>query len=176
MDIVMTDKADDLDPIDITLRTDKGDIEVTLFAARAPRTVANWLNLARQGFYDDLTFHRVVENFMIQGGDPDGTGRGGPGYQFDDEFHTELKHDQSGTLSMANSGPDTNGSQFFITHKPTPHLDGDHAVFGRVTEGQDVVDSITEGDRILEVKIHDDPEPLFDHKNNKIEKWNQHLD
>ncbi len=171
----MAEEVDELDPIDVTLKTDEGDIEITLFAKRAPRTVANWLNLARQGFYDDLTFHRVVEDFMIQGGDPDGTGRGGPGYQFDDEFHPELKHTEAGTLSMANSGPDTNGSQFFITHKPTPHLDGDHAVFGQVSEGQDIVDSITEGTRIIGVEIHDDPETLFEHKNEKIEEWNQHL-
>jgi peptidyl-prolyl cis-trans isomerase B (cyclophilin B) len=171
----MVDDAEELNPIDVTITTDEGDIEVTLFAARAPRTVANWLNLARQGFYDDLTFHRVVDDFMIQGGDPDGNGRGGPGYQFDDEFHPDLEHDSAGTLSMANSGPNTNGSQFFITHKPTPHLDGDHAVFGEVTEGQDIVDSISEGDRILNVEIHDDPEPLFDLKSDRIEEWNEAL-
>lgn len=171
----MVDNAEEIDPIDVTITTDEGDIEVTLFAARAPRTVANWLNLARQGFYDDLTFHRVVDDFMIQGGDPDGNGRGGPGYQFDDEFHPELEHDSAGTLSMANSGPNTNGSQFFITHKPTPHLDGDHAVFGEVTEGQEIVDSISEGDRILGVEIHDDPDPLFDLKSDKIEEWNEKL-
>ncbi|MFB6344922.1 MAG: peptidylprolyl isomerase [bacterium] len=171
----MSDSTDEVEPIDVTLTTNKGDIEATIFAERAPRTSANFLNLARQGFYDDLTFHRVIDDFMIQGGDPDGTGRGGPGYQFDDEFHPELEHDSAGTLSMANSGPDTNGSQFFITHKPTPHLDGDHAVFGQVTEGQDVVDSISEGDAIESVEIHDDPEPLFEDQEHKIEKWNEHL-
>jgi peptidyl-prolyl cis-trans isomerase B (cyclophilin B) len=165
----------ELDPIDITLKSESGDIDATLFAGRAPRTVANFLNLADQGFYDDLTFHRVVDDFMIQGGDPDGSGRGGPGYQFDDEFHPELRHDEAGILSMANSGPNTNGSQFFITHKPTPHLDDKHSVFGTVTEGQDVVDSVTEGDTIQEVEIHDDPEPLFEEKEDKIDEWNASL-
>lgn len=171
----MTSSDDELGPIDVTMKTEAGEIELVLFADKAPRTCANFLNLADQGFYDDLTFHRVVDDFMIQGGDPDGTGRGGPGYQFDDEFHEELRHDEAGTLSMANSGPDTNGSQFFITHKPTPHLDDKHSVFGRVTDGQDVVDSIAEGDRIEEVSIESNPEPLFDHKEEKIEQWNQHL-
>lgn len=171
----MGESDNDLEPIDVTLKTEEGDIEATLFAARAPKTCANFLNLARKGFYDGLTFHRVVDDFMIQGGDPDGTGRGGPGYQFDDEFHPELEHDSKGTLSMANSGPDTNGSQFFITHKPTPHLDGDHAVFGEVTEGQDVVNAVTEGTTISEVVIHDDPEPLFEEKAEKINQWNKQL-
>jgi peptidyl-prolyl cis-trans isomerase B (cyclophilin B) len=171
----MTNETSDLEPIDVTMVTSEGDIDMTLFAGKVPTTVANFLNLADQGFYDGLRFHRVVDNFMIQGGDPDGSGRGGPGYQFDDEFHPDLKHDEAGTLSMANSGPDTNGSQFFITHKPTPHLDGDHAVFGQVTEGQDVVDAISEGDRIKEVEIHDDPDTLFEAKADQIEEWNRRL-
>lgn len=172
----MVDEASELDEIDVTIKSDEGSIELTLFADKVPRTCANFLNLADRGFYDGLTFHRVVEDFMIQGGDPEGTGRGGPGYQFADEFHPDLRHDRAGTLSMANSGPDTNGSQFFITHKPTPHLDGDHAVFGTVTDGQDVVDSIAEGVTINTIEIHDDPEPLFDLKDDKIEEWNEALD
>jgi len=141
-----------------TLHTNRGDIEVELYADRAPRTVANFVGLATgerawddpetgervegEPLYDDVPFHRVIEGFMIQGGDPTGTGRGGPGYQFDDEFHEELTHDGPGVLSMANAGPDTNGSQFFITLDATPHLDGDHAVFGRVIDGMDVVEEI----------------------------------
>ncbi|HWR65804.1 MAG TPA: peptidylprolyl isomerase [Bellilinea sp.] len=122
-----------------TLTTDKGDIAVHLFADKVPNTVNNFVFLARQGYYDNTTFHRVIENFMVQGGDPTGTGRGGPGYQFKDEFHKDLRHDKPGILSMANAGPHTNGSQFFITHVPTPHLDNKHAVFGEVTNGMDVV-------------------------------------
>lgn len=171
----MGDEKTELDNIDVTLKTEKGDLELRLFADKAPRTVANFLNLSRKGFYDGLTFHRVVDDFMIQGGCPEGTGRGGPGYQFDDEFHPDLRHDEAGTVSMANSGPNTNGSQFFITHKPTPHLDGDHAVFGEVTEGQEIVDSITEGDEIETVEIHDDPDPLFDREEEVIEEWDQML-
>jgi len=172
----MNDQNEELQPIEITLDTDQGAIDLRLFADRAPRTVANFLNLARRGFYDGLTVHRVVDNFMIQGGDPDGTGRGGPGYEFDDEFHPDLRHDQAGILSMANSGPDTNGSQFFITHKPTPHLDDKHSVFGEVTDGQDVVDSISEGDTIRQIEIHDDPAPVFDRFQEKVEEWNRILD
>lgn len=125
-----------------TIETEKGDITVELYAARAPRTVNNFVFLAREGFYDDTIFHRVIENFMVQGGDPTGTGRGGPGYQFKDEFHPELRHDQPGVLSMANAGPHTNGSQFFITHVATPWLDDRHSVFGQVIEGMDVVNAI----------------------------------
>jgi cyclophilin family peptidyl-prolyl cis-trans isomerase len=122
-----------------TFKTGKGDIVVELFADKAPRTVNNFVFLARDGFYDDTTFHRVLPNFMAQGGDPTGTGRGGPGYRFEDEFHPDLKHSKPGILSMANAGPNTNGSQFFLTHVPTPHLDGRHAVFGQVVEGLDVL-------------------------------------
>jgi len=125
-----------------TLNTDKGDIILELFADRTPRTVNNFVFLAREGFYDASIFHRVIANFMVQGGDPTGTGRGGPGYQFADEFNPSLKHNQPGVLSMANAGPNTNGSQFFITHVPTPWLDGKHSVFGRVTGGMDVVMAI----------------------------------
>lgn len=129
-----------------TFKTAKGDIIVELFAKQAPRTVNNFVFLARDGFYDNTTFHRVIGGFMAQAGDPTGTGRGGPGYRFEDEFHPELKHDKQGTLSMANAGPNTNGSQFFLTLGPTPHLDGRHAVFGQVTEGLDVLLSISERD------------------------------
>jgi cyclophilin family peptidyl-prolyl cis-trans isomerase len=129
-----------------TISTDEGDIVLELFADKAPRTVNNFVFLANEGFYDGVTFHRVIKGFMAQGGDPTGTGRGGPGYSFPDEFHAALKHDQAGIISMANAGPDTNGSQFFITYTPTPHLDGRHAVFGRVIEGMDVLEAIPERD------------------------------
>jgi cyclophilin family peptidyl-prolyl cis-trans isomerase len=129
-----------------TISTGKGDFVVELFADKAPRTVNNFVFLARDGYYDGVTFHRVIPGFMAQGGDPTGSGRGGPGYQFDDEFHPSLKHDQPGILSMANAGPGTNGSQFFITFAATPHLDGKHTVFGRVIEGMEVVRSIPERD------------------------------
>jgi cyclophilin family peptidyl-prolyl cis-trans isomerase len=125
-----------------TLHTDKGDIVVELFATQTPNTVNNFVFLAREGFYDNTIFHRVINDFMVQGGDPTGTGRGGPGYKFGDEFRSELKHDKPGVLSMANAGPGTNGSQFFITHVPTPWLNGKHTVFGQVVEGMDVLMSI----------------------------------
>jgi cyclophilin family peptidyl-prolyl cis-trans isomerase len=143
-------------------KTERGDIVVELHADRVPRTVENFVNLARAGFYDGTTFHRVIGGFMAQGGDPTGTGTGGPGYQFGDEFHPELRHDAPGILSMANAGPGTNGSQFFITYGPTPHLDDRHSVFGRVTEGMDVMRSLRErdpqrdrqpGDRIETIEI-----------------------
>ena len=143
-------------------KTDRGDIVVELYADRAPLTVENFVNLARAGFYDGTTFHRVIKGFMAQGGDPTGTGTGGPGYQFGDEFHPSLRHDGPGVLSMANAGPGTNGSQFFITHSATPHLDNRHSVFGRVTEGMDVVQALRErdpqrdrnpGDRIETIEI-----------------------
>jgi cyclophilin family peptidyl-prolyl cis-trans isomerase len=145
-------------------KTEKGDITVELFADRAPLTVENFVNLARAGFYDGTTFHRVIGGFMAQGGDPTGTGTGGPGYQFGDEFHPSLRHDGAGVLSMANAGPGTNGSQFFITHGPTPHLDDRHSVFGKVTSGMDVVNSLRErdpqrdrqpGDRIETIEIRE---------------------
>lgn len=124
------------------METDKGEMVIDLFADKAPRTVNNFVFLARQGFYDGVIFHRVINNFMAQGGDPTGTGTGGPGYKFEDEFHPTLKHDKPGMLSMANAGPGTNGSQFFITHVPTPWLDNKHSVFGQVVEGMDVLMSI----------------------------------
>jgi cyclophilin family peptidyl-prolyl cis-trans isomerase len=145
-------------------KTEKGDITVELFADRVPLTVENFVNLARAGFYDGTTFHRVINGFMAQGGDPTGTGTGGPGYQFGDEFHPSLRHDGAGILSMANAGPGTNGSQFFITHGPTPHLDDRHSVFGKVTAGMDIVNSLRErdpqrdrqpGDRIETIEIRE---------------------
>jgi len=126
----------------VTIETNHGTITVELFADKAPETAANFRKLAEDGFYDGVVFHRVIEDFMIQGGDPDGTGRGGPGYTIDDEFGEGLAHDEPGILSMANAGPDTGGSQFFITLVPTPWLDGKHAIFGQVTGGMDVVEEI----------------------------------
>jgi peptidyl-prolyl cis-trans isomerase B (cyclophilin B) len=136
-----------------TIETNKGKIRIRLEDGKVPKTVENFEKLAKQGFYDGLKFHRVIADFMIQTGCPQGTGTGGPGYKFGDEFHKELKHDRPGVLSMANSGPNTNGSQFFITHVATPWLDGKHSVFGRVLEGQDVVDSIAQGDKMLKVSV-----------------------
>ncbi|MBE0409403.1 MAG: peptidylprolyl isomerase [Anaerolineales bacterium] len=130
----------------VILHTDIGDIHLELFTDKAPRTVNNFIFLAKEGFYDDTIFHRVISNFMAQGGDPSGSGTGGPGYQFPDEFHPDLQHDRPGILSMANAGPDTNGSQFFITHLPTPWLNDRHSVFGRVIDGMDVLLSIPERD------------------------------
>ena len=124
------------------METDKGTMVIELFAAKTPITVNNFVFLSREGYYDGVIFHRVIDNFMVQGGDPTGTGRGGPGYKFGDEFDASLKHDKQGILSMANAGPGTNGSQFFITHGPTPHLNGKHTVFGQVVEGLDVLMSI----------------------------------
>ena len=136
-----------------TIETNKGTIRLRLEDDKVPKTVANFEKLAKEGFYDGLKFHRVIADFMVQTGCPQGTGTGGPGYKFGDEFHKELKHDGPGVLSMANSGPNTNGSQFFITHVATPWLDGKHSVFGRVLEGQDVVDSIQQGDKMLKVTV-----------------------
>ena len=124
------------------METDKGTMVIELFADKTPNTVNNFVFLSREGYYDGVIFHRVIDNFMVQGGDPTGTGMGGPGYKFGDEFHQSLKHDKQGVLSMANAGPGTNGSQFFITHVPTPWLDGKHSVFGQVVEGLDVLMSI----------------------------------
>jgi len=129
-----------------TLNTEKGNIIIQLHAEKTPRTVNNFVFLARAGFYDNTVFHRVIADFMAQGGDPTGTGMGGPGYKFADEFHPGLRHDKPGVLSMANSGPNSNGSQFFITHVPTPWLDNKHSVFGQVTSGLDVLLSIPERD------------------------------
>jgi peptidyl-prolyl cis-trans isomerase B (cyclophilin B) len=136
-----------------TLETSRGTIVVDLFAKEAPKTVNNFVFLARDGFYDGTVFHRVIDNFMIQGGDPTGTGRGGPGYKFEDEFKGNPHKHKVGTLSMANAGPGTNGSQFFITHIVTNWLDGKHTVFGEVRSGQDVVNAVKQGDTLKSVKI-----------------------
>jgi peptidyl-prolyl cis-trans isomerase B (cyclophilin B) len=158
------------------MKTTKGDIRLTLFPTEAPLTVANFVNLAQRTYYDGLKFHRVLANFMIQGGDPTGTGRGGPGYNFADEFSRSLRHDSAGTLSMANAGPSTNGSQFFITHGPTPHLDDVHSVFGKVLSGQDVVDAITQGDVLTTVVIEGDPASLLVAQKDQVDAWNRILD
>lgn len=139
-----------------TFDTDRGTIRVQLHEDKTPKTVENFETLAKKGFYDGLAFHRVIPDFMVQGGCPEGTGTGGPGYQFEDEFHPDLKHDRPGVLSMANAGPNTNGSQFFITHVATPWLDGKHSVFGGVLEGQEVVDSIQQGDKINKVTVSEE--------------------
>ena len=159
------------------IKTNKGTINLELFKDKVPLTVANFANLANRGYYDNLSFHRVIEDFMIQTGCPLGTGTGGPGYEFKDEFHPELKHDRSGILSMANAGPGTNGSQFFITHLPTPWLDNNHTVFGTITdeESQSVVNAISQGDTIESIKIEGD---LPDEKEiiETIQIWNDLLD
>jgi len=155
-----TDTAS-MQDIRIILTTSKGPIEATLEPSKAPVTVANFLNLSKRGYYNGLTFHRVIKQFMIQGGDPTGTGSGGPGYRFEDEVNTGLKHDRPGIFSLANAGPRTNGSQFFITHVPTPHLDGKHTVFGHVTNGMDVVNAITGGDKIEKIEVLDSTDDLF---------------
>ena len=137
----------------VKLETSRGDIELELYAEHAPKTVNNFVFLINESFYDGVTFHRVIDKFMVQGGDPEGTGRGGPGYRFEDELvGNPLKH-ESKVISMANAGPNTNGSQFFITHLPTPHLDGKHTVFGKVTQGVDVVDAIRQGDVITKASV-----------------------
>ena len=161
--------------IKIKMVTSKGEIEATHFASKVPMTAANFLNLAKKGYYDGITFHRVIPDFMIQGGDPTATGTGGPGYKFGDEFDPSLKHNKPGIFSMANAGPGTNGSQFFITHVPTPHLDGKHSVFGEVTKGQDVVNKIVKGDKITKIEVIDSTDALFEAQKANLEKWNASL-
>jgi peptidyl-prolyl cis-trans isomerase B (cyclophilin B) len=141
-----------------TIVSNRGTIRLHLYADKAPQTVANFEKLAAKGFYNGLKFHRVIPNFMVQAGCPQGTGTGGPGYTFEDEFHKGLKHVGPGVLSMANAGPNTNGSQFFITHVATPWLDGKHSVFGQVIEGQDIVDAIKQGDVMTKVTVADEPD------------------
>lgn len=161
-----------------TIKTNKGEIHLTLFADQTPYTVANFVNLAKRGFYNGLSFHRVIDDFMIQGGCPLGTGTGGPGYRFKDEFVKELKHDRPGILSMANAGPGTNGSQFFITHVHTPWLDGKHTVFGCVVSADDqkVVNSIKQKDSIESITISGDTSELLEKCADKVSEWNSVLD
>ena len=161
-----------------TITTSKGDIRLSLFAEKTPLTVANFVNLARRSFFDGLNFHRVIGDFMIQGGCPLGTGTGSPGYRFEDEFDTTLRHDQPGRLSMANSGPGTNGSQFFITHVATPHLDDKHSIFGEVVDAndQDVVKAVAQGDVIESIAIDGDVESLFEQVSDRLSEWNAQLD
>jgi peptidyl-prolyl cis-trans isomerase B (cyclophilin B) len=172
----------------IIIHTDKGDVEATIFATKVPVTAANFLNLANRGYYNGVKFHRVIPNFMVQGGDPTETGRGGPGYKFEDEFVAELKHSKAGTFSMANAGPGTNGSQFFITHKATPHLDRRHTVFGEVTKGMENVNAITGklsgpgwktdgvGSKITSIEILDNCDELYKTQSQRIADWNTVLD
>ena len=159
------------------MNTNKGVIHLRLYPRQAPVTVANFVNLAKRGFYDGLSFHRVIDNFMIQGGCPLGSGTGGPGYKFEDECTPELRHDAPGKLSMANAGPGTNGSQFFITHVETPWLDGKHTVFGSVISGkdQDVVNAVAGGDSIISVTVTGADE-LLAQQANRIAEWNARLD
>jgi peptidyl-prolyl cis-trans isomerase B (cyclophilin B) len=160
------------------IETNKGTINLRLFDEQAPITVGNFVNLARRGYYNNLKFHRVIPDFMIQGGCPAGDGRGGPGYKFQDEFVTELCHNKPGILSMANAGPQTNGSQFFITHAATPWLDGKHTVFGEVMSeaDQNIVNQIAQGDKISSILIEGEIEELMTSISSMIEKWNTVLD
>jgi len=164
--------------ITATLHTSRGPIRLNLHDEKAPLTVANFVNLAKRGFYDGLSFHRVIADFMVQGGCPEGNGRGGPGYRFEDEFDASLRHDKPGVLSMANAGPGTNGSQFFITHGATPWLDGKHSVFGAVASDADqkVVDAIAQGDSIDKVELEGGVDALLDSQSERVAEWNKVLD
>lgn len=169
-------KTKESEKVTATIETNKGAIELELYPSKAPITVANFVNLAKRGFYDGIKFHRVIADFMIQTGDPQGNGTGGPGYRFEDEFDASLKHTGPGVLSMANAGPGTNGSQFFITHVATPWLDGKHTVFGKVTKGQDVVNAIAQGDQMIKVTVSGDIEQVLEKEKDRVETWNQVLD
>lgn len=158
-----------------TFVTARGPIRVKLHPEKTPLTVANFVNLAKRGYYDGLNFHRVIADFMIQGGCPEGSGRGGPGYRFEDEVGTGLSH-RRGVLSMANAGPSTNGSQFFITHVDCPWLDGKHTVFGTVLEGQDIVDAVRQGEKIASVTISGDADAAIAAKADRVAEWNKVLD
>ena len=175
--------------IRIKMETTKGTIEATMFASKTPMTVASFLNLAKRGYFNGIAFHRVIDGFMIQGGDPTESGRGGPGYKFADEFHPSLRHSKAGIFSMANAGPGTNGSQFFITMDATPFLDNRHSVFGEVTKGLEIVNNIIgknntgepgckhdgTGDKIKSIEILDSTDALFEAQKENLEKWNQVL-
>ena len=164
--------------INIIVKTSRGEIPATIFASEVPVTASNFLNLAKRGFYDGLTFHRVIPDFMIQGGCPEGRGTGGPGYKFADECKPNLRHSKPGIFSMANAGPNTNGSQFFITHVPTDWLDGKHTVFGEVTDNQDVVHAVRQGDTIetIEILDADKLDVLLEENKNYVDQWNAVLD
>ena len=159
------------------IKTNKGNIKLKLFKDKTPITVLNFINLSNRGFYNNISFHRVIDDFMVQGGCPLGTGTGGPGYQFEDEFCDDLSHDKKGILSMANAGPGTNGSQFFITHLETPWLDNKHTVFGEVIDEEDmkVVNSIVQNDKIIEIKIEGDFSDIMEDNKDRVEKWNRIL-
>lgn len=165
-------------PLTAAIKTSRGTINLNLFADKTPMTVANFVNLAQRGYYDGLTFHRVIPNFMVQGGCPHGSGTGGPGYKFGDEIVAELKHNKPGILSMANAGPGTNGSQFFITHIATPWLDGKHTVFGEVVSAEDqkIVDSIGNSDDIESITIGGDASGLLAQQQVHVAQWNAALD
>ena len=158
-----------------TFDTDHGPIRIQLEPEKAPLTVANFVNLAKRGYYDGLNFHRVIPDFMVQGGWPQGTGTGGPGYRFEDEARNGLSHER-GVLSMANAGPGTNGSQFFITHVSCPWLDGKHTVFGKVLDGQNIVDTVKQGDLIKSVSIEGDADAVLAAKADRVADWNRTLD
>ena len=164
--------------ITAAIETTKGSIRLNLFADTAPVTVGNFVNLARRTYYDGLSFHRVISDFMIQGGCPQGDGRGGPGYQFEDEFSKELRHNKAGVLSMANAGSGTNGSQFFITHVATPWLDDHHTVFGEVvgSEDQEVVNAVAQGDTIKGITLEGNVEELLENVAPNLDEWNKVLD
>jgi len=164
--------------INVTMNTNRGPIHLRLHDDKTPVTVASFVNLVRRGYYDGLSFHRVIADFMIQGGCPEGSGRGGPGYRFEDEFNPSLRHDKPGVLSMANAGPRTNGSQFFITHGATPWLDGKHSVFGEIVGPADqaVVDAIRQGDVIEKVILEGDVDALLAAQADRVKEWNAVLD
>ncbi len=164
-----------LSDVRMIMKTTKGDIEMTIFASKTPLTAANFVNLAQRKFFEGITFHRVITGFMVQAGDPTGTGSGGPGYQFEDEFRSELRFDRPGLLAMANRGPGTNGSQFFITHSPTPHLNDRHTIFGEVTKGQEIATAIQQGDKILSVEVLSGGEPLLEAYAPRVAQWNKML-
>ena len=185
--LVLANDESKIEDVSVVIKTDRGDIECTIYASKVPLTAANFLNLAKRGYYDGIKFHRVIPDFMIQGGDPKGTGTGGPGYKFEDETVEGLIHDGPGVLSMANSDKPnlkrpysnsgrTNGSQFFITHKETPWLDGMHTVFGKVNKGMDVVNAIKRNDKIKSIEIKGDVDALFAKMKPRIDEWNKILD